>query len=165
MDRGAWWATVHGVARVGHDLATKPLPPPQLLCRVYISVLSQTVCLHHLNLEQKPKQILPQCNCITVQSLNTSKKQQSDFYGHQFLTQTALVQTLTLLLTNCRPCPDSLNSFCLFSHIFKGNSDNNSIFLTVIYLVIISRCLEQFLANQAYYIYFAINKALNKNVF
>ena len=28
MDRGAWWATVHGVARVRHDLATKP-PPPQ----------------------------------------------------------------------------------------------------------------------------------------
>ena len=23
MDRGAWWATVHGVARVRHDLATK----------------------------------------------------------------------------------------------------------------------------------------------
>ena len=24
VDRGAWWATVHGVAkRVGHDLATK----------------------------------------------------------------------------------------------------------------------------------------------
>ena len=23
MGRGAWWATVHGVARVGHDLATK----------------------------------------------------------------------------------------------------------------------------------------------
>ena len=21
MDRGTWWATVHGVARVGHDLA------------------------------------------------------------------------------------------------------------------------------------------------
>ena len=27
-DRGAWWATVHGVARVGHDLANKPPPPP-----------------------------------------------------------------------------------------------------------------------------------------
>ena len=26
MDRGAWQATVHGVARVGHDLATKPPP-------------------------------------------------------------------------------------------------------------------------------------------
>ena len=24
MDRGAWRATVHGVARVGHDLVTKP---------------------------------------------------------------------------------------------------------------------------------------------
>ena len=24
MDRGTWWATVHGVERVGHDLATKP---------------------------------------------------------------------------------------------------------------------------------------------
>ena len=28
MERGAWWATVHGVARVGHDLATKPPPSP-----------------------------------------------------------------------------------------------------------------------------------------
>ena len=27
MDRGAWWATVHGIARVGHDLVTKPPPP------------------------------------------------------------------------------------------------------------------------------------------
>ena len=26
MDRGVWWATVHGVARVGHDLVTKPPP-------------------------------------------------------------------------------------------------------------------------------------------
>ena len=29
MDRGAWQATVHGVARVRHDLATKP-PWPYL---------------------------------------------------------------------------------------------------------------------------------------
>ena len=27
MDRGAWQATVHGVARVRHDLATTPPPP------------------------------------------------------------------------------------------------------------------------------------------
>ena len=27
MDRGAWWATVHGVIRVRQDLATKPPPP------------------------------------------------------------------------------------------------------------------------------------------
>ena len=24
MGRGAWWAPVHGITRVGHDLATKP---------------------------------------------------------------------------------------------------------------------------------------------
>ena len=30
MERGAWWATVHGVAGVGHDLVTKPPPTPNL---------------------------------------------------------------------------------------------------------------------------------------
>ena len=30
LDRGTWQATVHGVTRVGHDLATKPPPPPDL---------------------------------------------------------------------------------------------------------------------------------------
>ena len=29
MDRGAWQSAVRGVARVGHDLATK-LPPPSI---------------------------------------------------------------------------------------------------------------------------------------
>ena len=28
MDRGAWQVAVHGVTGVGHDLATKPPPPP-----------------------------------------------------------------------------------------------------------------------------------------
>ena len=28
MDIGAWWAIVHGVARVRHYLVTKPPPPP-----------------------------------------------------------------------------------------------------------------------------------------
>ena len=28
MGRGAWQATVHGVTRVGHNLAIKPPPPP-----------------------------------------------------------------------------------------------------------------------------------------
>ena len=27
MDRGAWQATVHGIARIRHNLVTKPLPP------------------------------------------------------------------------------------------------------------------------------------------
>ena len=29
-DRGVWRAEVHGVTRVGHDLATKPPPPKHL---------------------------------------------------------------------------------------------------------------------------------------
>ena len=29
MEREAWQATVHGVSRVGHDLATKPVPVPR----------------------------------------------------------------------------------------------------------------------------------------
>ena len=32
LDRGAWWATVHGVERVGHNLATK-LPPQVIIER------------------------------------------------------------------------------------------------------------------------------------
>ena len=32
MDRGAWQAKVHGVARVRHDLATKPPPPNSQRC-------------------------------------------------------------------------------------------------------------------------------------
>ena len=40
MDRGAWQATVHGVARVGHDLATKP-PPPSVSS---VAQLCPTLC-------------------------------------------------------------------------------------------------------------------------
>ena len=32
MDTGAWWATVHGVTRVGHNVVTKP--PPHFLSLV-----------------------------------------------------------------------------------------------------------------------------------
>ena len=28
MDGGAWWATLHGVARVGHKVATEPTTHP-----------------------------------------------------------------------------------------------------------------------------------------
>ena len=39
MDRGAWQATVHGVARVGHNLVTQP-PPPIIV----------TSCFSHQNM-------------------------------------------------------------------------------------------------------------------
>ena len=31
MDKGAWQAAVHRIARVGHNLGTKPPPPPERL--------------------------------------------------------------------------------------------------------------------------------------
>ena len=46
MDRGAWQATVHGVARVGHDLATEEreseIPKEHLLLLLFLKVLSVT---------------------------------------------------------------------------------------------------------------------------
>ena len=33
MDGGVWQATVHGVAKIGHNLATKPPPPPSSRAR------------------------------------------------------------------------------------------------------------------------------------
>ena len=42
MDRGAWQATVHGIPRVGHDLATKPRPPCSL---VFSEEMRQVLCL------------------------------------------------------------------------------------------------------------------------
>ena len=46
MDSGAWQATVHGVARVGHNLATKPPPPLNVYERITIieGTGSQKVC-------------------------------------------------------------------------------------------------------------------------
>ena len=41
IDRGAWWATVHGITRVGHDLATK-LPPPYVCIYIYVYIERDT---------------------------------------------------------------------------------------------------------------------------
>ena len=44
MDRGAWQATVHGVVRLGYNLATKP-PPPFFICLTAKSLQScPTLC-------------------------------------------------------------------------------------------------------------------------
>ena len=51
MDRGAWWPTVHGSQRVGHDradLACTPSPPVPLLCPDVCSV-HLFLCCHPEN--------------------------------------------------------------------------------------------------------------------
>ena len=55
MHRGAWWVTIHGVARVKHDLVTKPLtssPLIRLASKIqfifaFWAWLFGTVCLIH----------------------------------------------------------------------------------------------------------------------
>ena len=44
MDRGARWATVHGVARVGNDLATKPpaMKKRKMECHESLSPVNRT---------------------------------------------------------------------------------------------------------------------------
>ena len=44
-DRGAWRATVHAVTRVGHDLATKPPPPPRARASTAKAVGQWAVCM------------------------------------------------------------------------------------------------------------------------
>ena len=47
MDRGAWWATVHGVTRVRQELVTKP--PPQKIKFCLIS--SEGIAVKVLNVK------------------------------------------------------------------------------------------------------------------
>ena len=52
MDRGAWQATVHGVARMGYDLVTKP--PPYSLTTV-LAILFTIYLLRQEKQKQRNK--------------------------------------------------------------------------------------------------------------
>ena len=58
MNRGGWQATVHGVTRVGHDLAIKPPPPPP---QDSLMLLLPAFCLYLLR-----KRWQPICSIILV---------------------------------------------------------------------------------------------------
>ena len=49
MDRETWWPTVHRVARVGHDLVTKPPPPQTPILAPFCATKSKKHCFarHH----------------------------------------------------------------------------------------------------------------------
>ena len=53
MERGAWQATVHGVARVGHDLATTPPTPESQVLRVQALPAPKGICKTTLSFERK----------------------------------------------------------------------------------------------------------------
>ena len=49
MDRGAWWATGHGVAQVGHDLVTKlPLEAPKRKKKKNQTILGLNISLEKM---------------------------------------------------------------------------------------------------------------------
>ena len=43
-ERGAWGVTVHRVARVRHDLATKASPPPRESCSLHVGWVKERPC-------------------------------------------------------------------------------------------------------------------------
>ena len=67
MDRGAWWPTVHGVARVRHNLATKP-PPPHLIDFHLIEMRSCTLFDFFLNGKPEEK-VLSWCLWMKLNSV------------------------------------------------------------------------------------------------
>ena len=68
MDRGAWRATVPGVARVGHDLVTKPpIPPPM-----------KTLVIHATGTEMARGAVL---TCFRQQSLNHAASRLGIFHS------------------------------------------------------------------------------------
>ena len=48
MDRRAWWATIHGFAKAGHDIGTKShQPPPQMMMNMNEERESGGPFFHH----------------------------------------------------------------------------------------------------------------------
>ena len=56
MGRGAWWATVHGVPRVRHDLANRP--PPHEMIKATVVNGSEILGIPHVAFAQGPPRII-----------------------------------------------------------------------------------------------------------
>ena len=66
LDRGAWWATVYGVPRVGHSLVT--IPPPPYLCKNW-TIVDLQYCVNFCwreNSFSNPFVPLPRSSIITI---------------------------------------------------------------------------------------------------
>ena len=51
MDRGAWWATVRGVTRIGHNFETKPPPPTFMPSWCTLTSKSEKLCYSKCGLQ------------------------------------------------------------------------------------------------------------------
>ena len=76
MDRGAWQATVHGVLRVGCDLATKP---PLYIYYIYIYIHTHIYTHAHIYIYTYTKYITP-AQLILYSSIDIIV-----FFFHQWL--------------------------------------------------------------------------------
>ena len=66
MDGGAWWATVHGVARVKHDLATETHKLNLNIFPVETLLITFSLCLYFL------PEVLPKDNILLSEFLRLS---------------------------------------------------------------------------------------------
>ena len=71
MGRGAWQDTVHGVTRVGHDFATKPSPPRQVLELMPFGYQGTTVTLMSSYTQRRGNQhpSSPSCSRVNCNSI------------------------------------------------------------------------------------------------
>ena len=120
MDRGAWWATIHKVARVRHDLATKP---PKFPCT---SPPSQGACTAHTLLTK----LLSFCFYFLTTSAST--------FPLNACTMLLLAITTETLSNWPKICPDiklptDISTSVLYGHlkpqISKTSSSPNSFLL------------------------------------
>ena len=80
MDRGAWWASVHGVARVRHDLVSKPPPinwgRPHCKITYNTSLYGPSFAYHILSPElealRNTVMSIPECKVIRKMSMPVS---------------------------------------------------------------------------------------------
>ena len=106
MDRGAWWATVHGVTRGGHNLVTKSPPPLSnmlawsLIYHIYnLSFFSSVQSLSHVQLFATPWTTARQASL----SITNSQSPPKPMYIKSVMSSNHLILCCPLLLPSIFP--------------------------------------------------------------
>ena len=84
-DRGVWWATVHGVGRIRHNLGTKPPPPFCYYVSIHWEVVRKGLAFHF----QSPQKPLPSgfCphHCSEIMLVHVPRDSQAARAKHHFV--------------------------------------------------------------------------------